>query len=325
MAVVQHVATPARSPEDACPRCKAPKLSDLVVQGPRPSAPQRLPDTADCHVAIYKITDDASQVWADAKYILPLWQLQLKHDARESITVNIYDSFTKFLQQHEDAEFPKSLPELQKQALIKLVVTDARDKDGVGTFRRWRPTFYVAGNEASLHNCLYLLDEFWTFTSKSRADHVMVNLHPHINVDIADCWDKFEYESYTLDEPGKTLPMGVFEAHPVQGKRILSMTMQVETQNVASLVFSGATWEFRQTFDSLHIPGYRDENSGSYYRVMESLDVTQEPAKDKVIDLLENKLSNLAVRVVIEGPVKRGSYLDAFVQTLRARHHMHFV
>ena len=69
MAFVQHVATPARSPpEDACPRCKVPKLSELIVQSPRPSAPQRLPDTADCHVAIYKITDDASQVWADAKY-----------------------------------------------------------------------------------------------------------------------------------------------------------------------------------------------------------------------------------------------------------------
>ncbi len=94
---------------------------------------------------------------------------------------------------------------------------------------------------------------------------------------------------------------------------------------MARPVFSGQTWELKQTFDSLSIPGYRDENTGSYYRVMASLDVTQEDNASKIVDLLANKMNNLAVRVVIEGPVKRGSHMDAFVQTLRARHHMHFL
>ena len=37
------------------PKAKIPKLSDLVVQGPRPLAPSRRPDKAEVQVCIYKI------------------------------------------------------------------------------------------------------------------------------------------------------------------------------------------------------------------------------------------------------------------------------
>ena len=40
---------------DPEPKAKIPKLSDLVVQGPRPLAPSRRPDKAEVQVCIYKI------------------------------------------------------------------------------------------------------------------------------------------------------------------------------------------------------------------------------------------------------------------------------
>ena len=53
---------------------------------------------------------------------LTLWQVQVDHNATNSITVGFYETFGKFLQQDEDA--PDSLKELSEKALIKLVITD---------------------------------------------------------------------------------------------------------------------------------------------------------------------------------------------------------
>ena len=136
------------------------------------------------------------------------------------------------------------------------MVTDGNDPDTAGAFVRWRPAFYVAGpGEASLHNLLYLLDEFWGFLMTGKAAYESVCLHPHINVDVDDVWENLEYPSYTLEERARKLPMAIFEAHPVQGRRILQMVIQVEGDSTASFVFHGATWAFRGAFDEYGVPG----------------------------------------------------------------------
>ena len=194
---LEKVATPAKArPSPLLPlkesSRKVPKVDDLVVvQGPRPPAPRRLPSTGDIVLALYKYTEEASSVWEDVREQgLPLWQVQIQHEARDSICFQIQERFNTFLAQHEDA--PKNLADLQRQALIKLVVTSESDPDGVG-FVRWRPAFYAAGGDVSLKNLLYLLDEWWTFLMKDKEAYANVCLHPHINVDIDECWDNFEY------------------------------------------------------------------------------------------------------------------------------------
>ena len=97
-------------------------------------------------------------IWDDAKGCSePLWQVQVVHDSRDSVVVNLYDKFGIFLA--ESKVLPLTLQDLREQALIKLVITGKEDPDGVGTFVRWHCAFYVAGPESALRNFLYLLDD----------------------------------------------------------------------------------------------------------------------------------------------------------------------
>ena len=92
---------------------------------------------------MYRFTDDAASVWDDVKEpSVPLYQVQLRHDALNSICVNLYDKFNNFLKTQDGVS--QTLVELHKQALIKLVTTEGKDPDNIG-FLRWRSAFYVAG------------------------------------------------------------------------------------------------------------------------------------------------------------------------------------
>ena len=88
-------------------------------------------------------------------------------------------------------------------------MTDSNDPDGVGTFKRWRPAWYVAGDLNALHNFVYLLDAFLCFCMKDKPKRENVRLNPHINVDIDACWDNLEYQAiFTL-----TVPKGHLSVH----------------------------------------------------------------------------------------------------------------
>ena len=307
------------------PKAKIPKLSDLIVQGPRPLAPSRLPDKADVQVCIYKTTDDASTVWEDLqnKEEHALWQIQFKHEARDSLTFNIYDSFNDFLKNHKQETMPRTLIELQSKALIKLAVT-GKDVDSVG-FQQWRPVIYVAGkSEQELHNALYLLDDFWTYKCKDRAENVMIVLNPHIGVQIGDTWDHLEYPAYTMNDQEKKLPMSPFECQPVQGRHVLTMTIQIETESVLSAIFHGQIWGFRDKLQSAGVAGFRHED-GSYFRAMPSVDVSEEKGKESILNVLDNIFHKLVARVVVEGEVKPGTAAYDFHQLLKDRSHLFFV
>ena len=105
--------------------CATPKAS-AFVEGPKPPKQRKRQSSAECVVAIYPYTRDASTIWdacAD-KPDLTFWQMQVDHNATNSITIGFHESFTKFLQQSKDT--PDSLRDLSEKALIKLVVADRK-------------------------------------------------------------------------------------------------------------------------------------------------------------------------------------------------------
>ena len=221
---------------------------------------------------------------------------------------------------------PRSLIELQQKASIKLVVaTDSKDAEGVG-LQRWRPAFYVAGkSNEELHNLIYLLDEFFVYKSKGRAENPMIVLNPHVGVQIGDTWDNLQHPEYTMNEEERKLPMGPFEAQPVQGKAVLTMTMQIETDNVLSVIFHGQIWNFRDMLEAYGIAGYRRED-GSYFRAMVNVDVSEEIGKESIEKILDSVFKKLMCRVVVEGTVKPGTSVYDFLQTLKKdRSHLFFV
>jgi len=323
---LDRVASPAKARDGAVvieqPQTKIPKVEQL--QRPMPPRRRRAPTTGDVVVCLYKYCDDASAVWMDVQEPgLPLWQIQMAHEARDSMVFNLLDNFNEFLAQHEDASIPKTAVELQRHALIKLVSTSADGPDEVGTFVRWRPAFYVAGSETALNNFCYLLDAFLIWLTKDRPTYDDVCLHPHGDVDIDATWDHLEYPNYTLEERAKSVPLGVFEAYPPQGKRLVLITIQVESESVLSFVFHGNTWPFRQAFDVAGIPGLRDAEV--YFRVLKSIDASSEEDKQRVLHVLgDGVLKNVVARVTIEGRAPAGTAVHTFLRLLRERQHLFF-
>eukprot|EP00973_Karenia_brevis_P061607 8567332-Karenia_brevis.AAC.1 len=219
---------------------------------------QRLPDWAPVVVTIYKITDEAADVWNlfENKPNVKLWQIQIKHDARPSILYGILDSFAQFLRESNrtNETIPTTLAELQQKAGIKLVLTDNKDPEEIG-FINWRVAFYVAGMNEALNNFFFLLDDFFVFKEKALARQRPFEVHvfPHEGEEI-ECED-LQYENYTFNEPNLILPLGVFEAQPVTSKRIIEVHVQPESAETISVIVCGNTYIFKTRLDSHGIPG----------------------------------------------------------------------
>ena len=309
----------------------------LVEQGPKPQrTAQRLPASAPVVVAIYKVTDEAADVWNayEGKDDIQLWQVQVQHDARPSITFGIVESFNDFLRQaHADNDaIPTTLMDLQG-AGIKLVVTDRNDPDDVG-FVPWRTAFYVAGKyEAkSLNNFLFLLDDFFVFKERALARErpFEVHVHPHVCVVIADVMEDLQYEHYVFNEPAPALPLGIFDAQPVVGKRIVHLHLQPETAEQMSVLVTGNTWSFRSRLDAHGVAGaYFAEDGGEenrkYYRVLKSIDVADTKQQERVLQMVGDRVfKNLALRVVLDSPPAQDTPVSAFVELLREKASLHF-
>ena len=57
---------------------------------------------------------------------------------------------------------------------------------------------------------------------------------------------ELEYKHCQLHECGDELPLGVFEAMPPKERGIIVLNVQVQSDTQISIVFSGATYPFRQ-------------------------------------------------------------------------------
>ena len=57
---------------------------------------------------------------------------------------------------------------------------------------------------------------------------------------------ELDYKHYELHECKDELPLGIFEAMPPKERGIIVLTVQVQSESEVSVVFSGATYNFRQ-------------------------------------------------------------------------------
>ena len=144
--------------------------------------------------------------------------------------------------------------------------------------------------------------------------------------------DDLEFDHCTLEEPTGELPLGVFEAHPVGAKRILTCHIQPQSDDTFDLLISGNNWPYRQRFDQHGIAGSYHSNDGDakqeYYRVKKGIDVSEGDQKESVLQMLGDKvLNNLAVRVVVDrsDEIEEDSEMHTFIEELRALPSCHFV
>ena len=129
---------------------KVPRANELAFElGPKPSPVARdhhLPATAPVTVCMYKVTDQAGDVWEqfDGQNVA-LWQVQIDHPVRtRSVTFNMRDGFNDYLRAAHcsDDQLPKTVQDLATRAGIRLVITDSKDPEDIG-FIHWRVAFYA--------------------------------------------------------------------------------------------------------------------------------------------------------------------------------------
>ena len=161
-----------------------------------------------------------------------LWQIQIEHDARPSISVNIVNQFNEFLKENAKTSpgLPDSVQKLQAEAGIRLVLANTEDPDSIGTFVQFRVAFYVAGELDSLTNFFMLLDGYLTYKSKqfARATNFEVHIRPYIDVALNGLAGQMSYSPLEVHEPADNLRLKVFQAQPVVGKRVLSFYFDPE-------------------------------------------------------------------------------------------------
>ena len=192
-----QIPTPTRSEKRGAPQevaistpaqtAKTPRAANISIEhGPRPAQMYRRPPaSAPVDVCIYKYTEDASDLWDlfHGKKV-PLFQVQIFHNAQRSITFQMRDSFNDFLAsaKKEDDTMPASVQELETMAGVKLVVGDRIDPDNVG-FQSWRVAFYCT----DAINFLHLLDGWFQYrkTEIDREQPFQVVLRPHVDIDLS--------------------------------------------------------------------------------------------------------------------------------------------
>ena len=243
------------------PPSKAPRASQLVAveQGRIPPPPTRLPNNAPVQVCVYKVCDAVGDCWPEYEGTdAPLYQVQMKHDARPSVVFDLVRTFGDFLKtmHGSDESVPDTVHGLQ-QCGIKLILTDTQDPDGVG-FVQWRPAFYVVGGPAAkpLGNFLLLLDEWWAYKAEALGCTLDVHYSPHTSVgSLEDIMSQLTHDLYSVACPLQRVPLGIFEAQPVSSKRIVMLNIQPESGDTVSILVHGNIWAYRNRFDMLGIPG----------------------------------------------------------------------
>ncbi len=128
LSVAAVAATPVRDDRSRTPASrpspsKVPLASQLIEQGPRPrTAARSLPASAPVTICVYKITDQAGDVWgAQEGKDVALWQIQFVHPAKPSVSFDVVNSFNDYLRvmRRDDEALPANLVELQSQAMVR--------------------------------------------------------------------------------------------------------------------------------------------------------------------------------------------------------------
>jgi len=321
-----------RSAEEATPTTtnrKVPKLSELKMMERAPIT-TRPSTSAPVNICVYKVSENAGDLWAMYKESqTKLWQVQIDHDARPSISVNIVRQFDEFLKDNARTSpgLPDSVQKLQQEAGIKLVLANTEDPDGIASYVQYRVAFYVAGDVDSLANFFMLCDGYLHFKAKqlARATPFEVHIYPYVDVDLNGLSGQMSYTSLEVHEPSANLPLKLFQAQPVQGKRVLSLYFEPEDEASVSLVITGNTWNFRDDLEKNGIAGARaSEEGGAYYRFLKNVDVSDAAGKQQILSLCDI-FNKQALRVVVDPKPEADTPVAEFFDELRKMSCLHFV
>ena len=82
----------------------------------------------------------------------------------------------------------------------------------------------------------------------------------------------------------KDLPLKWEQAHPVVGTQLLCLHFEPVSDTLVNLVITSNTWIFREDLEKNGFGGARaDNDSNSYYRFLDYVDVTAEASRNTIL------------------------------------------
>ena len=126
-------------------------------------------------------------------------------------------------------------------------------------------------------------------------------------------------------DPARKAPLSVFDAQPVQGKRVMNVTLEQQSETEVSLIFHGCTWHFRDALEDAGVTASRYEEDGAWkYVHVLNVDVSKEEDIARLDKVFEETLKSLACRM-LDAKTLRGE-VKAFVERVGGQHQqLHFV
>ena len=151
------------------------------------------------------------------------------------------------------------------------------------------------------------------------------SFYPYLGVEIGSIWESLSYQEYLMYDPARKVPLSIFDAQPVQGKRVMNVTLEQQSETEVTLIFHGCTWHFRDALEDAGVTASRYEEDGAWkYVHVLNVNVSKEENIAKVDAVFQDALKCLACRVLdsktLKGDVK------AFIERLGEEHEqLHFV
>ena len=291
---------------------------DVVIATPVRTSTGSRSAVSPVLVTIYKWAKKADGIFPNAAADVPVWQLQIVHDSRPSVTFGFLAALRAYLPE-EDLE---TLDELEQRKCLRVVIAggQGQDPDGVGV-KPWRVAMYAASSTPIA--ALGFLAGFVQHVGHSPefanlgvpSLEIMGQSANHLDGSVPEPWHV----------TGNTIsPAHAFDALPPRGRRHLLLTIEKEeNSDCYSCMLSGNTWQYRNLFDQASIPGgYVGEEGADreYVRVLRHL-VDDEDVHARIRDVLDaDVLQGHAVFLVDETDTPDDEFVR-WVRTLPSVHH----
>ena len=109
----------------------------MIEIPPNAKRQKKRPDVAPLNICIYKVTDNACDVWSKFKDYTStkLWQIQFDHGAIPGISFKIWNALDEFLNEQcsTNEDYPKNRDELLKDGGVSLRFSNNNDPENAGT------------------------------------------------------------------------------------------------------------------------------------------------------------------------------------------------
>ena len=269
-------------------------------------------------VTVCKWANKAEEIIPNASENPPVWQLQVVHDYRPSVTFGFLPTLRAYLSEIGLG----TVDDLLEQKHFRIVVAggQSQDPDGVGV-KPWRVALYSASRTPVAG--LRFLTGFINYAA-SKPEFAVCGIPPlQIDAESATHFGNEVPEPWQVvgTSGNRTHP---FDALPPHGGRHLVVTVEQDADSKCySLIVSGNTWQYRVLFDRASIPGGYIGDEGTdrdYVRVLRPLS-DDEDARRQIRDMLDaDVLQGQAVFLVDRTEVADDTFV-AWMRTLPSVHY----